>query len=99
MMGENNQFSAKNAWSSVWNNVVKSRKLLENINIPFEDVMCYEEYSDNWVSSFVRDGEFYVAALRDRIERASFPVCSGNFSWLKLVPIKVLGFIWNAKQN
>ncbi|XP_052621777.1 inner membrane protein PPF-1, chloroplastic [Lactuca sativa] len=52
-----------------------------------------------WVSPFVVNAEFCVALLRDRIERADFPVCDGRFPWLKMIPLKVLGFVWRAKQN
>ncbi|XP_023761644.1 uncharacterized protein LOC111910085 [Lactuca sativa] len=61
--------------------------------------MRHEEAGGTWVSSFVNDGKLCVAALRDRIERAYFPVCDGNFSWLKMIPLKVLGFIWRAKKS
>ncbi|CAI9279290.1 unnamed protein product [Lactuca saligna] len=57
------------------------------------------ESGTSWTSPFVVDGEFCVATLRDRIERASFPVCDGVFPWLKTIPLKVLGFVWRAKQN
>ncbi|CAH1426818.1 unnamed protein product [Lactuca virosa] len=85
LMGESNRLCAKNPWSSVWNNIVKSRKKLEKINISFDEVMRYEENNGTWVSSFVIDGEFCIAALQDRIERASYPVCDGNFPWLRLI--------------
>ncbi|XP_023732432.1 uncharacterized protein LOC111880257 [Lactuca sativa] len=52
-----------------------------------------------WISPFVVNAEFCVALLRDRIERADFPVCDGSFPWLKMLPLKVLGFVWRAKQN
>ncbi|CAI9265424.1 unnamed protein product [Lactuca saligna] len=61
--------------------------------------MHQEEASGTWVSSFARDGRFCVAALRERIERASFLVCDGISPWIKLVPLKVFGFIWRAKQS
>ncbi|CAI9299325.1 unnamed protein product [Lactuca saligna] len=61
--------------------------------------MRYEEVGGIWVSSFVTDRQFCVAALRCRIERAYFPVCDVNFPWLKMIPLKVLGFIWRAKQS
>lgn len=99
LMGESNCLRARNPCSSVWNNIVKSRNKLEKINIPFEDAMRYDENNGSWVSSFVKDGEKCIAALRDRIERASFPVNDGNFPWLRLIPKKVLGFVWRAKQN
>lgn len=99
--GEHNRFCTKknNPWRGIWKNIVKSRKMLEKINIHFEDVMRQGETNDTWVSSFVRGEQFCVAALHDRIERASFLVCDGNFPWLKLVPLKVLGFVWRVKQN
>ncbi|CAI9267319.1 unnamed protein product [Lactuca saligna] len=33
------------------------------------------------------------------IERADFLVCHGRFPWIKMIPLKVLRFVWHAKQN
>nr|KAJ0217947.1 hypothetical protein LSAT_V11C300155900 [Lactuca sativa] len=99
LTGESNRLRARNPWSSVWNNIVKSINKLEKINISLEDVMRFDENNGSWVSSFVKNGEFCISALRDRIERASFPVNDGSFPWLRLIPKKVLDFVWRAKQN
>nr|KAJ0200170.1 hypothetical protein LSAT_V11C600304690 [Lactuca sativa] len=89
----------KSRWSGVWRSIVKCKAILNRINIPFEEVMKPGESSLGWVSPFVVDEEFCVALLHERIERATFPVCDGFFRWLKMIPLKVLGFIWRAKKN
>ena len=83
----------------MWKNIVKSKTALARLNIPPEEVMQLGESGNSWTSTFVVDGDFCVVALRDRIERASFPVCDGVFPWLKTIPLKILGFVWWAKQN
>lgn len=71
-------------------NIVKCKAILDRINIPFDEVMKPGTPGKGWISPFVVNAEFCVALLRDRIERADFPVCDGSFPWLKMIPLKVL---------
>lgn len=86
--GDHAQIQPKSRWTVVWKNILKSKDALDRINIPFEEVMQPGESRVRWVSPFVLDGEFCVVALRDRTERATFPVFDGVFPWLKTIPLK-----------
>lgn len=97
--GEQSSTNLKSWWSGVWISIVKCKAFLDRINIPFDEVMKPGEPGQGRVSPFFVNAEFCVALLRERIVRADFPVCDGRFPWLKTIPLKVLGFIWWAKQN
>lgn len=40
-----------------------------------------------------------MARLRDRIEKASHPICDGPVIWPSSVPLKVACFVWRTKAN
>lgn len=89
----------KSRWTGVWRNIAKRKVALEKINIPLDEVMQSGESREGLVSPYIVDGDFCVAALWERIERATFPISDSVFPWLKTIPLKVLGFVWRAKQN
>lgn len=99
MSAVQNSNQIKGRWTGVWRNIVKRKIALEKINIPLEEILHSGDPQAGQVSPYAVDGEFSVAGLRERIERANFPVCDGYFPWLKIVPLKVSGFVWRAKQN
>ncbi|XP_023731502.1 uncharacterized protein LOC111879273 [Lactuca sativa] len=64
-----------------------------------QDILYSNDGGTTWRSEFVVDGNFSVAKLWSRLDRASHPISDGDFWWLNSVPKKVVSFIWRAKQG
>ncbi|CAH1453372.1 unnamed protein product [Lactuca virosa] len=84
---------------AVWSSIDKAKNGFWRLNIDVKEIMNTIDGGLTWSSDFVVDGNFSVAKLRSRLDRASHPVSDGEFWWLNSVPKKVVSFIWRAKQG
>lgn len=71
-----------------WKNYTVSRHCLG----PFQ----LQASNDRWKCGIIADGEFQVAALRKVIDKRLNQVMMDMVKWIRVVPIKVTGFIWRA---
>nr|KAJ0225471.1 hypothetical protein LSAT_V11C100033630 [Lactuca sativa] len=90
---------AKHNMGGVWSSIDKAKNGFWRLNIDVTEIMNTIDGGLTWRSDFVVDGNFNVARLRSRLDRASHPISDGDFWWLNSVPKKVASFIWRAKQG
>lgn len=81
----------------VWSSIDKAKNGFWRLNIDVKEIMNTIDGGLTWSSNFVVDGNFNVAKLQSRLDRASHPVSDGEFWWLNLVPKKVVSL--SGKQN
>nr|KAJ0216408.1 hypothetical protein LSAT_V11C300106730 [Lactuca sativa] len=85
--------------TGVWKNIMKSSRCLANLNIDRSEVVSWNPEINKWISSFSSENQFIVSLLRERIDLASHIVSDGPFDWCKVIPYRILCFIWRAKQE
>lgn len=81
----------------VFRRIVKIRYTLQNFNIDPKEIVSRNSIECCWVSDFVIDNRFYVSFLHERIKLSGHVVSDGSFDWCKVIPFKILCFIWRAK--
>lgn len=72
---------------------------LKRLNILPDEIVKWNAGTNTWSSDFVVNGCFLVNFVRNRVDRANLPICDGPFIWSKLIPMKISGFVWRAKQG
>ncbi|XP_023767072.1 uncharacterized protein LOC111915667 [Lactuca sativa] len=83
----------------VWKNIDNCKTALEKLNIAGSEVIRRDQEGTGWESDFEMDGQFSIAALRRRIDRANHLIPDGVFQWNNWIPIKVSCFIWRARWD
>ncbi|KAL4561321.1 hypothetical protein LXL04_033485 [Taraxacum kok-saghyz] len=63
-------------------------KVLSSISLSSAD--------DRWCCNLSPDGLFYVHVLRQRLDKALTIPRPNPTTWLKTVPLKIIGFVWRA---
>lgn len=74
-------FSKRKA-SGVWSSIDRVKNGLWKLNMGVKDILYSNDGGTTWRSEFVVDGNFSVAKLRSRLDRASHPISDGDFWWL-----------------
>ncbi|XP_023738523.1 uncharacterized protein LOC111886502 [Lactuca sativa] len=90
---------ASSTSKGVWKNITKIRPLMMKVNIHPKEIVSWNSDSKCWASEFMIDNRFSVSLIRDRFELAGHIVCDRPFDWNKMIPFKILCFIWRAKQG
>ncbi|CAI9264591.1 unnamed protein product [Lactuca saligna] len=75
------------------------RPLMMKVNIDPKEIVSWNSDSRCWESEFMIDNRFSVSLIRDCFEMAGHIVYDRPFDWNKMIPFKILCFIWRAKQG
>ncbi|KAI3788052.1 hypothetical protein L2E82_00677 [Cichorium intybus] len=68
----------KGSLPGVWSNIVSTIAALEKLNTPIEEIITVTSDGRTWSSSFELGGDLCVSKLRERLDRASFPIKRGS---------------------
>lgn len=81
----------------VWNNIAGADKELIKFGLNYHQIFRKENESDIWKCKISGNGQYTVKCLREEFNKSSFPnLGCENIKWLKVIPYKVLCFIWKA---
>nr|KAJ0184610.1 hypothetical protein LSAT_V11C900457150 [Lactuca sativa] len=82
-------------WSCFTSSTSKGLK----VNTNAKEIVSWNSDRKCWVLEFVIDNRFSVSLIGDRFELLGHIVCDGPFDWNKMIPFKILCFMWRAKQD